>query len=296
MSAILWLASYPKSGNTWLRAFLHNLMRNPSEPFDINRMAELTAGDSQAHWFGRLDPRPPAELSRDDLARLRPRTHALIAGSSPDTVMVKTHNAHVEVAGAPTITQTLTAGAIYVVRNPLDVAVSYADHLGQPVDDIISLMETRGFEAPASEDLVPEHQSDWSTHVESWTGREHPQLHVVRYEDMSRRPGPTFRAIAGFLGLKPPRERLKRAMQHSSFRVLRAQEDLAGFVERTPVQNRFFRTGKVGGWRRVLDDAQVRRVIERHGAQMARFGYLPEGYESAGAGTGEAPRGAGAGR
>ena len=69
-------------------------------------------------------------------------------------------------------------------------------------------------------------------------------------------------------------------MRHSSFRVLRAQEDRAGFVERTPVQKSFFRAGKVGGWRRALDDAQVRRVVERHRAQMERFGYVPAGYES----------------
>ena len=284
MSGILWLASYPKSGNTWLRAFLHNLFRNEKTPFDINRMAELTAGDSQAQWFKRLDPRPPAELGQEDLARLRPKVHALLSESAPDTVMVKTHNALVDVDGVPMITQSLTAGAIYVVRNPLDVLVSYADHLGQPVDDVITLMETRGFQTPASEDLVPEHYGDWSTHVESWTGRPHPQLHVVRYEDMSRRPNSTFRAVAAFLGLKPPRERLERAMRHSSFRVLRTQEDRAGFVERTPVQNRFFRAGKVGGWRRALDDAQVRRIVERHRAQMERFGYVPAGFEGTGDG------------
>lgn len=281
MSKILWLASYPKSGNTWLRAFLHNLFRNPDTPFDINRMSALTAGDSQAHWFRCLDPRPPAALSRADLAHLRPRVHALIAGSAPDTVMVKTHNALVEAAGAPMITQALTAGALYVVRNPLDIALSYAHHLGRPVDDIIALMETSGFETPASETHVPEHHSDWSGHVESWTRRDHPGLHVVRYEDMSRRPGPTFRAIAAFLGRKPPRERLERAVRHSSFRALRAQEDERGFVERTPAQARFFRAGRPGGWREALDEGQVARLVARHRVQMERFGYLPEGYGGA---------------
>ncbi len=294
MSGILWLASYPKSGNTWLRAFLHNLLRNPREPFDINRMSELTAGDSQAHWFRRLDPRPPAELSRDDLAQLRPRVHALISESARDTVMVKTHNALIEVAGVPMISQNLTAGAIYVVRNPLDVVVSYAHHLGQPLDDVIALMETSGFATPALETLVPEHHEDWSTHVASWTARAHQKLHVMRFEDMSSRPGPTFRAVAAFLGLKPPRERLERAMRHSSFRALRAQEDRTGFVERTPVQDRFFRSGKAGGWREALSDAQVRRVVEHHHTQMARFGYVPAGYEDAG--EVEAAEGAGAGR
>lgn len=294
MSDILWLASYPKSGNTWLRAFLHNLFRNPSTPFDINRMSELTAGDSQAKWFKRLDARGADELGRDDLARLRPKVHALIAESAPDTVIVKTHNALVEVAGVPTITQSLTAGAIYVVRNPLDVVVSYAHHLGQPADDIVALMETEGFETPASEDHVPQHHSDWSTHVESWTGRAHKQLHVVRYEDLSRRPGPTFRAVAAFLGLKPPRERIEKAMRHSSFRTLRAQEERTGFIERTPAQEHFFRAGRVGGWQGVLDDAQVRRVVERHRIQMERFGYVPAGYESRR--PGEAGQGAAEGR
>ena len=279
MSGILWLASYPKSGSTWLRAFLHNLLRNARTPFDINRMSELTAGDSQARWYGRLDPRSPEALGAKDLARLRPRVHALIAESSRDTVMVKTHNALVEVDGVPMITQSLTAGAIYVVRNPLDVVVSYAHHLGQPTDDIITLMETRGFQSPATADQVPEQHSDWSTNVKSWTAHPHPKLHVVRYEDMSRRPGPTFRTISAFLGLKPPRERLERAVRHSSFRSLRAQEDRDGFIERTPSQDRFFRAGKVGDWREVLDDAQVRRVVERHRDQMKRFGYLPSGCE-----------------
>jgi hypothetical protein len=46
MGAIIWLASYPKSGNTWLRAFLHNLLRNPAEGYDINQLDDFTLGES----------------------------------------------------------------------------------------------------------------------------------------------------------------------------------------------------------------------------------------------------------
>lgn len=294
MSRILWLASYPKSGNTWLRAFLLNLLHNPRTPFDINRMSHFSAVDSDAIWYGRLDARPPKDLSEADPARLRPKVHALIAERVPDIALVKTHNAYVEVDGAPMITQSLTAGAIYVVRNPLDVALSYADHVDRSVEDVITEMEVVGRMTSATETKVPEHRCDWSTHVESWTGRPHPAIHVVRYEDMSRRPGPTFRAIAGFLGLKPPRERIDRAIRHSSFRALRAQEDRSGFIERSAKQQRFFRAGKVDGWRGVFDNVQVRRVVERHRVQMERFGYVPTGYESGDAG--ESPKGAGTDR
>lgn len=281
MSKILWLASYPKSGNTWLRAFLLNLLHNPSTPFDINKMSGFSPVDSDAVWYGRIDPRSPKDLSDADLARLRPKVHALIAEMAPDTALVKTHNAHVEVDGTPMITQSLTAGAIYVVRNPLDVALSYAHHVDRPVEEIITEMANAGHNTSASETNVPEHRCDWSTHVESWTGRPHPATHVVRYEDMSRRPGPTFRAIARFLGLKPPRERIDRAIRHASFRALRAQEERSGFIESSSRQQRFFRAGKVDGWRQVLTDAQVRRVVERHRVQMERFGYVPVGLRAA---------------
>ncbi len=278
MGNIIWLASYPKSGNTWLRAFLLNLVTDAPQPVDINKLAALTHGDSQATWYAPLDTRPATALSVEDLARLRPRAQARIAESSPDSVFVKTHNALVEVAGTAMISQSLTAGVIYVVRNPLDVVLSYADHLGQPAGDIIALMAERGFETPATEYNVPEHHSDWSSHVKSWTQISHPALHVVRYEDMAAKPAPTFAAIARFLGIDAPRERLLRAVRFSSFKVLRAQEKKDGFVERTPVQKNFFRAGKSGGWRKKLTEDQVRRVVETHREQMERFDYVPKGY------------------
>lgn len=276
MSNILWLASYPKSGNTWIRAFLVNLLTDFDEPVDINRMAALTAGDSQAHWYARLDPRPPTALTKADLARLRPRVHRLIAESKNETVMVKTHNALVAVGGVSMITLEVTAGAIYIVRNPLDVALSYAHHLGATLDDIIELMGRTGFETAPSATHVPEHQSDWSSHVKSWTQVANPALHVVRYEDLKAEPERRFGRVAAFLGMAVAPARLERAIRFSSFETLRKLEDETGFVERTPVQDRFFRKGVVGEWRRKLSRAQVRRVVERHREQMLRFGYVPE--------------------
>jgi hypothetical protein len=277
MGNILWLASYPKSGNTWLRAFLHNLLLDPDEPVDINRMASLTKGDSQAIWYQPLDPRPPGALDQKTLAKLRPKAHRLIADSGKDTVFVKTHNALVMVADVPMITLNVTAGAIYVVRNPLDVALSYADHLGLSYDDVITLMGETGFETPASDHLIPEHHSDWSSHVKSWTQIPNPALLVLRYEDLLAAPEQEFGKVARFLGLGADDARIARAVRFSSFDALRGQEDRAGFIERTPVQRRFFRSGQAGGWKARLSAAEVRRLTTRHREQMARFRYLPDG-------------------
>ncbi|MBM3583729.1 MAG: sulfotransferase domain-containing protein [Alphaproteobacteria bacterium] len=273
MGAIIWLASYPKSGNTWLRAFLHNLLRNPDHSFDINNLTAFSLGDSDPLLYQRLDPRPPNQLSNEEIARLRPKVQSLMTGVSPDNVFVKTHNALVEDFGVPMISLDVTAGAIYVVRNPLDVVISYSHHLGWTIDQTIDLMAASAARTPSGLKFVTEKICSWSVNVESWTTRPNRTLHVVRYEDMHAEPIKTFGAIAGFLGLKPPRERLERAIRHSSFKVLQEQEKRHGFIERSPMAERFFRQGKAGQWRSVLSDAQVQRIITDHAGQMDRFGY-----------------------
>ena len=71
MGKLIWLASYPKSGNTWLRAFLHNLMRNPDEAYDINRLTDFTLSDAQMRWYQLFDPRPGPQISKEEVAALR---------------------------------------------------------------------------------------------------------------------------------------------------------------------------------------------------------------------------------
>jgi len=275
MGKILWLASYPKSGNTWLRAFIHNLMRNPDQPVDINEMNTLTTGDSLVQWYQHLDPRPPLAWTRQDVAKMRRGAQLAMVASKQDTVIVKTHNALVAPLGVPIIQMDLTAGAIYVVRNPLDLVISLADHYGVDIDKAIEIMNDANNGGLADGNIVFEIHNTWSTHVKSWTQNAHPGLLVVRYEDMLAKPLHTFTGIARFMGLKTTRERLDRAIELSSFKNLKSQEETKGFREKSMHGTRFFRVGKAGQWRDALTQAQVDRVVAQHQEQMARFGYLP---------------------
>jgi len=274
MGALIWLASYPKSGNTWLRSFLHNLLRNPSESFDINKLSAFTLGESQTHWFQMLDPSCAPAFEIDDVRRLRPLVHRKLMETSPDSVFVKTHNALVIEGGLPLISQEVTAGAIYVVRDPRDVVISYSHHLGQSIDDTITLLESEEAWTPGNERTVYERLNSWSTHVHSWTHTPNPRLHVVRYEDLLTAPIKSFGGIATYLGLKPPRARLERAIKLSSFKVLQAQERRNGFIERSRHAETFFRKGEAGQWKTILTPAQIARIEAAHDVQMRRFHYL----------------------
>lgn len=277
MGKILWLASYPRSGNTWLRVLLHNYLRNPAEPYDINRLQEHTVIESAARWYQMLDPRPCDTLTKEEVAAMRPKVQEMIARSSTDTVIVKTHNALVADRGTPMISEEHTAGAIYVLRNPLDVAVSYGVHFGLSLDDAVAAMNRPHNQSKANQPaFVYEFHGSWSENVESWTGRDSKAIHVVRYEDLQADPTTAFGGIVSFLGLPANAERLQRSIRNSAFEVLQTQERIAGFRERSQKSDRFFRAGRSGEGRERLSPALIESLVENHEAQMRRFGYWPE--------------------
>lgn len=277
MGKLIWLASYPKSGNTWLRVFLHNLLRNPDQPFDINKLTNLSIVDSVGALYQRVDPRSPLDMTFEEMAKLRPKVHHMVTGSFPDDIFVKTHNALGLDHGVPMITPEVTAGMVYIVRNPMDVAISYAHHLNATIDDTIAVMGAAGFRTPKAADWISEKMGSWSEHVASWTAKPLPRLHVMRYEDMQEMPLEAFGGFARWLGLNPPRERLEKALRHSSFEELKKQEERHGFREKSRSAPNFFRAGRTGEWREAMTEEQVRRLVEAHRQQMARFGYVPEG-------------------
>jgi hypothetical protein len=279
-SGIVWIASYPKSGNTWIRAFLHNLVRltaGEDGEQDINEMARFSTWDLDKKRFAEfLGFEPDNAAHRAEIAATRHAVHRQIADSVDGLLFIKTHNCLVMDRGHSTINFDVTAGAVYVVRNPLDVAISYAHHSGMSVDDAIKRMAVTDAETAGSDTAVYEVQGSWSQHVWSWTRNPHRALHVTRYEDLLADPHTAFAALARHLLLDTTHRRLTRAIEQSSFARLQAQEREKGFRERPPNADRnFFREGRAGQWRDVLTPAQIDRVVREHGEQMQRFGYLP---------------------
>ena len=278
MGRILWLASYPKSGNTWLRLFLSNLLADSPVPFDINRIGEVTLAEPGTAGFALFDQRPWQEWSEAEIARLRPRVQERISQTRDGVIPVKTHSAFVKVGGIPTINMDVTAGAVYVVRNPMDLVISYAHHQGIAIDAMIDIMTTDMFRTPTNATNVYEVMGSWSQHVMSWTATDSPLIHVMRYEDMMADAEAAFSDLAAFMRVKTTPAKIARAVKHAAFDEAKKMEAKDGFVERTPAQSHFFRSAKVDEWRGVLSDEQVRRIVAPHRTQMARFGYLPNGY------------------
>lgn len=277
-SGIVWLASYPKSGNTWTRAFLHNLVRVTSgetQALQINELNQFSVGVGAKPFYEEILGFAVTDGHRDQIAAAHARVQQHIADAVEGLIFLKTHRALIIDRGYPTIDFSVTSGAVYVIRNPLDVAISYAHHAGQPIDNAIEFMNQKDAETPTTEKQVYEVYGSWSQHVLSWTRKPHPAIFVMRYEDMLAEPHKTFGASARHLLFKPTEAQLADAIDRSSFERLREQEEKEGFRERPDGAERFFREGRAGQWKEVLTSTQVQRIVDAHGEQMKRFGYLP---------------------
>ena len=286
-AGILWIAAWPKSGTTWLRTVLTSYLREDGGPASINALLGQPANHRETfeEYLG-LDS---SDMTEAEIARYLPRFRELLAerlyANQPpaqqddEPSIVKAHEAYRLPGGAPRFPAAGAAGVVYLVRNPLDVAVSYAHHLNWSIDRTIRLMadptahETRL--AGGIFDRLAEPLSTWSGHVESWTRQTALRLHVARYEDLLANPHAAFGAIVRFAGFDLDQARLGRAIEHAAFHRLQAQEAESGFSEKQPTAPSFFRAGVAGSWRTALTAAQVQAVTAAHGDVMARCGYPP---------------------
>src|SRR3546814_2174366 len=92
MPGILWLASYPKSGNTWMRVFLANLILDEPEPLPLQRINEVCSSEPNEVWFKPLATKPVSELSEKRIAALRTKAQERAVGLNKNIMPMKTHS------------------------------------------------------------------------------------------------------------------------------------------------------------------------------------------------------------
>ena len=232
MKGINWLASYPKSGNTWMRIFLANYLEKDNRKVGINEMPSLPAVSRRL--FDREMGLESTCLTGEEIFRLRPLLYEWIASRAEEEWYMKIHDPLVEVApGLPIISVKGTAHLIYIIRNPLDVAVSLADFLGMDIDRAISLMDRNNWTYNSCEGtLLHCPWVSWSFHVESWVANRRFPVHTVRYEDLKNSPYHFFGDVVRFLGLSFDEDRLIKAVANSDFDELKRQEEETPFKEK----------------------------------------------------------------
>jgi hypothetical protein len=292
MKRVYWFASYPKSGNTWLRMLVNALVLGPQDSLDINELRERPGLASAREPLDRLTFLDTQLLTHDEVDRLRPRIYEEIARGADEEEedvacllparFVKAHDAYVTTpTGEPLMAGALgAAGAIVIVRDPRAVAPSLANHLGVPIDIAVALMADAEFcfcgENDRRHRQMRQKLLGWSAHVASWLDQNDIPVHLLRYEDLSADTHGALTRMLDFAGVSFPDEDIARAVHTARFSELRRQEGERGFDEAPRKRSgRFFRRGETQSWREELDEAQIARIEQDHADMMRRLGYEP---------------------
>ena len=274
---IIWLSSYPKSGNTWVRLFLQKY-------FGVNYNYYLDKSfpiPEQLTQLG-IDYRKFDEIAKNW------EIHQKFINQNNQTNYLKTHSAFHAYENYNFTNKKNTIGVIYIVRDPRDIIISYAHHLNKSIKDTLddmltdNMFETHPYKGPYRKSDKERYRKtlmgSWSTHYNSWKsyGQECKVL-IIKYENLVNDTKNEFLKILNYIkeidNIKIDLLKLDFAIQQTSFKKLSEQEKLEGFDEAVN-DKRFFRKGVVGDWKKKLDK-ETRKILEKKfEKEMIELGYL----------------------
>jgi len=266
---ITWIASYPRSGNTWIRALITAYANNGE--VNINNIMQ-TSDKNYQHFDGIIE-KPINEWTLVDQALLKPAAMARMIEDAKGNLLLKTHDCNIDISGVAQIPYDLTRVGIYIVRDPRDVALSMKNHFSckdnaEAVEKIIDdKFMTR---APDKGLFMP--QLSWKIHISSWM-RELPYpVYALRYEDMLEKPFEIFSEIINFLKMDYDANLVRKTIDACSFDNMQKQEKEEGFRE--TVGQEFFHKGKAQRWKTELEPELITKIENAFKSEMSSVGYL----------------------
>lgn len=278
---IVWLASYPKSGNTWFRIVLAHLLNETNQSINLDQI-NIGINCASRSFINQILGFNSTLLGHQELAKLRPSLYQWY-GNCQQHKYLKIHDAYCTPDESPVIPREHCFGIVYLVRNPLDVAISFAHHINFSIDQAIEFMGEKKFNFfESNQKATPQVRqllSSWSLHVKSWALECDLDVLSLRYEDISLNALDTFSQAVQFLKLDYSTEKIQEAIALSQFEKLQKMEQQFGFSERSAAQpGLFFRKGIMGDWENTLTQSQIKRIIHDHGEMMQFYGYLDHQY------------------
>ena len=290
MKKIIWVASYPKSGNTWIRAILSSLFYSKNGLFDFKLFEKISNFDHPDKYefiksINQNDYNSLSDISVISKYWLEAQRNMNL---KKKFVFFKTHSANVIVNKNRYTDNNTTLGLIYIVRDPRDVAISYSKHNRIDIDQAIATMINKKTMARTS---VPKNNpypifiSSWDINYQSWKILDVPKL-IIKYETLLANTESTLKNIFNFFEknyqyeIKKKKEFLKNIIETTDFDSLKKHEKKYGFNEapyyyfKSGKADFFFRKGQSMQWKNELNKKQISLIEKAFKKTMIELEYL----------------------
>ena len=277
---IIWLASYPKSGNTWLRMFLRAYFLPKDKKFSIN---EEGNDNYEAKAFPNIDLLNENQINYNKFEEIVKNwiNLQIFINLNNKINFLKTHNGNFNINGYPFTNSKNTIGGIYVVRDPRDVVLSLSNHFNityeQAFNNMNNMQNYEFYDKNLTNGFRNSIMGTWSSNYNSWRYYQEKKIHLVRYEDMIKKPENTFLKILKYLNLflsfNIDESKIKKAIQDTSFQNLREMENKGGFKE-LGSGDKFFRKGIIGDWEQTLNPQMIKNIETNFQKEMRELDYI----------------------
>ena len=280
---IIWIASYPKSGNTWVRAIISSFIYSKNNKININDL-KIRQFPLKDDFKDIISDFQNEELFAKNCIYAQERINL-----NNQIKFFKTHNAFWKLNDYTFTNEDNTLGVIHVVRDPRNVITSILNHFNKSINNYDKALKfitdpkrmLISEKLPFSQNDLPTIISSWSNHYNSWKKFKKNNL-LIKYENLLFKPHEEFLRIANFLektiNLDLKSKDIDNAINTTQFKELKKQENQNGFVEsaknKINENLKFFHLGPDNKWENLLDkdiQASLESCFEQ---EMKELDYL----------------------
>ena len=287
---IFWLASYPKSGNTLMRAILSSLFFSLNGKYSNELLDWIESFETCARLKFIEDENPQDIKKISNLEILSKYWQEMQTEKrfniKESFCFIKTHSALTNIFGNKFTNEKLTRGLIYIVRDPRDILLSWSKHRNKSIDNTLDFMINadstiayNDIHFLKDQNLRPlQHISNWNSHVNSWKNLDVPKM-IIRFEDLIEKKQEIIKKIINFFNIEYEisinniEEKTQNILKTTDFNFMKKLEEKFGFKEALS-HTKFFNIGKKNQWKDKLTLQQIKKIEKNFKKEMEYFNYL----------------------
>tara|TARA_B100000965_G_scaffold388702_1_gene393522 strand:- start:326 stop:1174 length:849 start_codon:yes stop_codon:yes gene_type:complete len=281
---IIWLASYPKSGNTWIRSFVSALLYTSEGQNDFSNLKRIKQFPAKSLFKDfTLDLQNPEEIYKNWIEVQN------FLNLDNEIKFLKTHHVNCVIGKYKFTDDQNTLGVIHIVRDPRNVLLSLKNHFSLDNNKALEFMSKEkhwvGIEKEDEDkfrdNMIPTLISSWDIHYQTWKNKTKNYL-LIKYEDLAENPEIEFLKITNYLekltNKKFDKKNISRAIETTSFEYMQKLEDKGYFSENARGYNKnkvkFFNLGQKNDWKKLLNNEIIEKIDLKFNKEMKELGYL----------------------
>ena len=279
---IIWIASYPKSGNTWVRSIISSLIYSNDGNFDFDLLKKIQQFPNKKYFenftndFHNINEIKKYWIESQNFINLDKKVK-----------FFKTHHINCKIGEHAFTNKNNTLGTIYVVRDPRNLINSFTNHYSIDKNTAKNFITSKKSVTGALGEMKKDNNiftilGSWNDHLKSWTNMNQNFL-LIKYEDLIKNPlneiNKIIKFLANLIDFSYNEEKINNIISSTSFEVMKKKEAEKGFHESVMDNTNknkvnFFNLGKENRWENYLNSEDQDFIKDKLGLEMKELGYI----------------------